>query len=371
MFFSRWQGVPDLNKSSHPSKLIAVISSLNQKIRNSGGLAYGFKLLANKFIRRLNIRIKFLDGSSYSYSMNSPFVRYSKFSPWRGSPSFSYSHDNNFRLNRSVTKFNRVLCNIYSGHLFVLLENRWFYVPESDFRHPMQSLWSHPRPARQVKYLEIEQPVLNLPSRSGNYYHFLIEDLPDLIIESKTSGITEVVIPRNLPAFARDSLLLLGFKTVEVDFRFVLTNQLFKRSKTPTGFLPESKDILLLKEKLSKRRRPKENLKLFVSRHTSDGFEEQLKQQYLKRGFTIVESHKLTFEEQISYFECASSIAGLHGAGLANMVFAREGCIVEEIGSRHTKHEAWLRVSNGWCYEPLAKACLHEYRYVEIQDILN
>ena len=52
-----------------------------------------------------------------------------------------------------------------------------------------------------------------------------------------------------------------------------------------------------------------------------------------KHGFEEVFAEEMTFEEQVKIFSQAAVIAGPHGAGLANAVFAsRETCVVELMG---------------------------------------
>lgn len=67
------------------------------------------------------------------------------------------------------------------------------------------------------------------------------------------------------------------------------------------------------------------------------------------RGFEIVEAEKLPIAEQISLFAEASIIAGPHGAGLTNIVFAPSGTrVVELIGPALGKSEvslAYVRIA--------------------------
>jgi hypothetical protein len=51
------------------------------------------------------------------------------------------------------------------------------------------------------------------------------------------------------------------------------------------------------------------------------------------RGYTIVDTGNLSFQEQVSLFRGAHSIVSCHGAGLANLCFVEAGTRVLEIFS--------------------------------------
>jgi capsular polysaccharide biosynthesis protein len=71
-------------------------------------------------------------------------------------------------------------------------------------------------------------------------------------------------------------------------------------------------------------------------------------------GIETVEPEKLTFEEQMAAFASAELIVGAHGAGLTNIVAARDAALVEAFDPRYV---------NG-CYYALADALGHRYWYL-------
>ena len=52
-------------------------------------------------------------------------------------------------------------------------------------------------------------------------------------------------------------------------------------------------------------------------------------------GFEVIETERLSFHEQIQLFSHAEAVVGPHGAGLANLCFAPEGCKVLEFFDPH------------------------------------
>lgn len=308
---------------------------------------------------------KFLDGGSQGISINSPAIKNIESSQkWHWIPKDD-SRDE-FSIARAVVRYQDVLLNVESGHVFRNIAGKYYYIAESDYRFPLQAVWSTPRPHAKVLFETINETVISLPSRSGNYYHFLIEDLPDLIREKRSFPNALVVSPRKLPQFAQDSLKLLGYRFNLTKFKFMIAKSLIKRAKTPFGFFPSPEDVELIRETFCEKvEHHMENAKLFIIRNSQDGSERSIANSFYSNGYRVIETHKMSFAEQISIFGGARIIAGLHGAGLANMVFAAQGAAIIEIGSKNEGSHEWWRVANGWCYEPLAIACGHDYTFVE------
>jgi hypothetical protein len=353
------------NSFSKCFEFIQIPSNWRAILHQSGGMGYMCNLLQRKYWRKMNFYFHFLDGASQGISLNSPAIKYKDILGERSEAS-SDSNGENFSLTRDVVEYHNVLLNVESGHIYTRIANRYFYIAESDYRLPLQALWSTPRPTPKTKFSNSFESIINLPSRSGNYYHFLVEDLPDLIRERERYPLAKVLVPKKIPKFAIESLEILNCTYEYTDHRFIHANSLAKRAKTPSGFLPSSEDIEIVRRQFGIVTEEIEIKKdVFVLRNHDNHFEREIADKFLEIGFEIIQSQNLSFAEQISFFRQARSIAGLHGAGLANMVFANPGCQIFEIGRRELGTLEWWRIANGWCYEPLARACKHRYSYVE------
>lgn len=73
--------------------------------------------------------------------------------------------------------------------------------------------------------------------------------------------------------------------------------------------------------------------KLWISRRTKTAYrrflnEDEIEQIFKKHGFESVQPEKLSFSEQVRLFSEADVIAGGTGAGMANMIFARENATI-------------------------------------------
>ena len=77
-------------------------------------------------------------------------------------------------------------------------------------------------------------------------------------------------------------------------------------------------------------------------------------------GFSIYYMEDLTFAEQIKVFRSSKIITGLHGAGLAYLIFCEPGTYIHEINGYTDKNH----------YAHLSKECnLHYTRFTKVKDI--
>jgi capsular polysaccharide biosynthesis protein len=82
--------------------------------------------------------------------------------------------------------------------------------------------------------------------------------------------------------------------------------------------------------------------------------EAALVEQLTQHGFEVIDPAQLSFTEQIACFRQASIVVAVHGAALANLVFA-DNCRVVELFSPD-----YIRPD---CYFTLSRQLGHDYRY--------
>jgi Glycosyltransferase 61 len=104
--------------------------------------------------------------------------------------------------------------------------------------------------------------------------------------------------------------------------------------------------------------------RIYVSRRGVSSFREVRNEQEVEAamsriGFSIVRSETLTFDQQVMAFSRAKVIAGPHGAGLTNAVFAPKGCLVIDMLPETWLPNWMLRVTQvfGHDYLPIVHAC--------------
>jgi capsular polysaccharide biosynthesis protein len=206
-----------------------------------------------------------------------------------------------------------------------------------------------------------------------NYSHWLLDYLPRLQLCHDFS--LPVLINKPLAPFQSESLHCLGVndsRLLPLDYpascavRHLFYPSICSSSTTPplsfqpavldwlhkafapliTSRRPDRKIFISRAEEIQRRRRRLLNHEEIVS--IAQGY-----------GFEIIALEKLSFVEQVQLFAQAAVIAGAHGAGFTNMVFARKGTeLVELIGPQFSRSE-W-----SWTYVRLAKLLQQRLRRI-------
>ncbi len=223
-----------------------------------------------------------------------------------------------------------VVLDLKAGHCF----NAEFSVIKETSNWPTADLTKGtiPRPIVTPRAHNFDTFVMALPS--NGFYHWLIEDLPGVIAMLKEERISSVLVYRNAPKYVFDFL-----KSFEIEFfefpRFSKFTQLFIPERNQDVVEPKESDMLLLRNYFL----PKIHIKsvkqnIYISRvksKRSPVFERNLQSQLSAKGWRIVYLEEIDLLEQVTIFQNASAIVGIHGAGLSGLVFANPGTPIFEL----------------------------------------
>lgn len=192
----------------------------------------------------------------------------------------------------------------------------------------------------------------------ANYYHWLFDCLPRLRVVQGAIALnskTKYLIPDAVRSFHMETLQALGIAPESCvssrSFSHVVASNLIATSypnADPTeipewivNFLRES----FLETGSSDLPSGLPRL-IYISRQDSPYRnllnEDELVQPLMALGFNVYSLASLSFKDQVGLFRYAKMIIGVHGAGMANLVFAPRGAVVYEIFSE--------------CFQP----CLYE-----------
>ncbi len=184
----------------------------------------------------------------------------------------------------------------------------------------------------------------------GNYYHWITETIFRLWMVKNNTEQMILLLPSKdlLPKIAMDSLRIFKFK-------HIVHVPAEKSSLVRTLCMPELKpdmasfnsDALLeLNRMYVNYVNSKTNVninvgeRVYVSRRNAKRRkienEDEVIALFTEYDFTIVYNEDYTFFEQVSLFSNAKYLAGLHGAGLTNMLFMPSGCTIFEFHKRKT-----------------------------------
>jgi len=187
-------------------------------------------------------------------------------------------------------------------------------------------------------------------TRAGNYYHWINDCLTRLwILDVMGVHDYRLILPKKRIAFQQESLALLGF-TAERLARFGHEHWSVERLLVPSltnGWYRHSSPAACrwLREKLTPAAGPSGSpvpKRVYISRALASKrrlLNEDEIVPFLRRfGFVSVQTETMTFQEQIHLFREAEAVVAPHGAGLANIVFMKEGALVlEMVHYRRTK----------------------------------
>jgi len=307
--------------------------------------------------------------------------------------SIDYTADDriNVKIVNIAKNLNYKIYNITNGRLYtdriqdvaVLLDSKIIKEPSFQLRYTHDSriynsnindniVFSKGTPR---KLRNLNGTVLSLLTGGGgnnNYWHWLVDVLPRLALCNKTVHLSEIdyfLLPDHIKKFQIETLDCLNIprqkRLSSKKFRHISAKKLIVTDHPVVISGDATQDthniprwiILWLKEvflnKKFKTNKINKN-KIYIDRGESDrnylpqrqiSNEDEVKKYLLKNNFISIKLQDIDFVKQIDLFHNAECIVGLHGAGLANLVFCKEKTKVVE-----------LRSSNaGPMYENIAK----------------
>lgn len=165
------------------------------------------------------------------------------------------------------------------------------------------------------------------------FYHFLLEELPEIIAANNLGLVEKFVSLKNQPTYVRELIDLAGIKVDYVDGEiqsynkvicptYSRSNSLWSLGQLQTQYKSETQNFS----------GPDKILLLRVGEARSDyDFELILSDFLIPYGFEFVDLGVLSNAEQIVLFENATEIVAVHGGALSNIVFTNKSCRVFEI----------------------------------------
>ena len=204
-------------------------------------------------------------------------------------------------------------------------------------------------------------------SSGSNYFHWLFDLLPKIEILHKNNYLKNIdffYVP-TINSFILKSLETYGIKEkqlinsslqkhIEADEVFTFEHLYIKKGHFHNSFGTIPKWIIFfLRKKFIKLKKKISFNKYFFIDRTDSKFEHykinnqiQLKKILKKNGFDYIQLSKIDWYKQIYMFNNAKIIIGLHGAGLANLVFCKKNTkIFEILIKNHSKINLYKNIS--------------------------
>jgi hypothetical protein len=223
------------------------------------------------------------------------------------------------------------------------------FLIESSCWSPTEVFNSYPWIPRKIKSLPLRSNGISLTSSS--YYHWLIEDLPCTLFAMKSDPSAPLIVSKKTPNYVREFAHNSGRQLVYVDGPQKLEKILFVEKCNDSGW-PSQYDISELLnysnfKKLLYHGIP--HKKYYISRRyskRSPSNEIEIEQLAIDSGYEILYLERMTHAKQISIISGAATIAGVHGAGLANMIWMKPGTKIVDIINENYWTESTHRLSH-------------------------
>jgi hypothetical protein len=230
-------------------------------------------------------------------------------------------------------------------------------------------LFTHSRLIKQTRH-SAGTHVSLLCFAAQNYFHWLQDGLMRLSLFPLVDPSFKVIIPEIAPKFIRETLHLMQVsedRVVVMDNRKLTVDELILAcpeelsAKPNTVHLLEQRRRLLASVDVDPTTITPKRL-LYISRAKSARplrNEAEIMPILAHHGFEIVSCENMTVAEQIRLFAEAKVIAGPHGAGFTNMLFAPPGATIIEFFNR----QMWVD-----CYHKLASLLGHIHWHITAEN---
>lgn len=178
-------------------------------------------------------------------------------------------------------------------------------------------------PKNNVKTLEIESAIF-LPSSA--FWHWLIEDLPPTIFALGLDSNSPILVAKNPPKYVRDFLTTLDREVIFLDGPVKVNSLIFVGKSQDSGWPhPKDLDVVVNYGPFAQVRDfSSAPGKIYVSRRASrrsPSNEVEIEELFLSRDFRVVRLEEMNLLDEIRLMSSVSFIAGVHGAGMANMIW--------------------------------------------------
>ena len=251
--------------------------------------------------------------------------------------------ERNNTLNFSVDLLHNVLVCVktgiirtHSGHLYAPLRSDREFM-SGQFAGAISSLLR--MKIKNSQALKQTERLVYLIPKHHYYYHFVVEELPRLLLAIKKFPSLIIISTESQPNFVHQFLRDLRLNILHIEHPILVKGLILVSSSNYR--LTDTRREFLLEEldehydgMISKNQRVKPNLNIFISRSDSKNYntfaEKLIENELGSRSYLKVELSKIQFSDQIKLFKGTRYAVGIHGGGFTNGLFMERGGRIEE-----------------------------------------
>ncbi|MGC3946341.1 MAG: glycosyltransferase family 61 protein [Chryseolinea sp.] len=211
---------------------------------------------------------------------------------------------------------------------------------------------------------------------STNYWHWITEAIPRILMIGQKSGSMVLLLPEHYDKieFVRASLAPFAFRDIFIipqGKSLLVRNLWLPQIKEDvdsyySDIVSGTRAVYLQAFNFDFSRTSPVFDRIYISRKKASRRrvvnEDEVERLLLSFGFVIVCNEDYSFRQQIELYASARYVVSVHGAGLTNMIFMREGSSVLELHKRMTNGKDWhslafWRLSNTLNYTYYHQIC--------------
>jgi hypothetical protein len=280
-----------------------------------------------------------------------------------------FNRISNYQCPALIVYFYRTVFMLSDSSLFLFriwpVEGSFPFFRKRIRLHSIKGVLDIQRKWEQIIFMRQEKYYLIIHDQwSRNYYHWMTQALPRLLMAFKTGKAFQLLIPQNHNSqFHKQTLKMLGVEHwtfFDNDKRyFKIENLMYPSHDIQVGDYHDDLIRELAEILQSKTESPYGLKRIFVQRTSKKSRlilnEQEVLKVFSKWNFEVVNFEEFNFQQQSDIAKSASVIAGVHGAGLTNMLFMKAGSKVLELTTALEGEQYY--------YYTLANALQHNYYY--------
>lgn len=215
--------------------------------------------------------------------------------------------------------------------------------------------WNDPvwRRNGQPPLRELDGDFTSLVSRwndGSNYYHWFMDGLTRLLHLERFPPDCRILVPRDLPAFARRSLEILGLteRLVETSGEDLSVGCYWFAGPTMLSGCPDPLGVPWLRQQFLSGAPPERHRLIHVERRAATRSltnAAAVRRVFADHGWETLDPGSLTLDAQIAQFREARAVAGVHGAALTNLLWCTAGTQVVEFMPSRRRNGCYAGIS--------------------------
>lgn len=184
----------------------------------------------------------------------------------------------------------------------------------------------------------------------SNYFHWFMDGLTHLFHLDSFPADCRILVPTDLPEFAKRSIELLGLsdRIVHTNNEDLRIERYWFAAPTMLSGCPDPTGVNWLTEKFLSGEQPEASRRIYVERNSATRSltnAEETRKFFESQGWEVVDPGQLDFDAQLRLFREAEAVAGAHGAALTNLLWASPGTRILEFMPSRRRNGCYAGIS--------------------------